>query len=240
MFPLSVAVAQGIKSSKHRNSSGQGATNSASSAPRRQAPVPTWLPEGEYARGMANYDRREDMLKGHIITNRIQAEVAAVVQPQVELFRQQKRDEIDAMSESDLKTLLKSYRNPTPFASRVKKSVQRTLKMRTSNNSRTELIALAKQLYVPSAVSAYRGDIEHQARQAAIARLSSAEKEQLEDETDYIEHERAGNIRATMGPGISPYEWISSEEQASRIADAMGSMGGRRKTRRSAKNRRHY
>jgi hypothetical protein len=231
MFPLAVAVAQGIKKHGQRTSSHKRATNT-NTGVSKSGPLYEPLPPGVYERGMANANKKEEMLKAHIITNKIEAEIAPIVQAQLEHFRQEKIAEIDAMAESDLKTLLKSYRKPTPLVNRLKKSVKRTLRIRTANNSRRELIELAKHIYLPSAVRDYKESIEAQERQVAISRLTPAQKIQLDEETDYIAHERAGNIRATYGQGISTYEWISPEEQASRIAEYSGSMGGKRKTRR--------
>jgi hypothetical protein len=232
MFPLSVAVAQGISKRGQRTSSHKRATNTSTSV-SRSGPLYKSLPPGVYERGMANIERKEQMLRAHIITNKIEAEIAPIVQTQVEHFSQEKIAEIEAMAESDLKTLLKSLRRPTPLVNRVKKSIKRTFRIRTANNSRRELIELAKQIYLPNIVSDYKASVEAQERIVAIGRLTPAEKIQLDEETDYIAHERAGNIRATHGPGISTYGWITPEERDARIADYFGSMGGKRKTRRS-------
>ena len=231
MLPA-VIVAQGIKKQGHKSSSSRRDNNNTGRTMSKVPSMYTSLPPGEYNRGMVNYNKKEEELKAHIITNKIQAEIDAVVQPQVTLFRQEKIAEIEAKSESDLKTLLQSYRNPTPLVNRVKKSIKRTLRMRTGNNSRRELIELAKQIYLPSVVGEYKRRLESQERQAAVGRLTPAEKIRLDEETDYIAHERAGiYTRATIGYGVSPYEWITEQNVADRMAEMYG--GRKRKTRRN-------
>jgi hypothetical protein len=191
------------------------------------------IPEGVSANNVAKYDRIENTLKAHVLTNRILAQITAAVQPQVELFSQQKNAEIEAMTEAELKNLLKPHRKPTPLTRKVTKGLQRAFRTRTSNNSRRELIDLARQTYIPTAIRDYHDRIWRSETQVAVAPLTDKERQQLQDEREYIERSQPGSgwTRVKTYP---PY-WLHESEiqdRLSMLSTNQGLMGGRR-TRRS-------
>jgi hypothetical protein len=230
MIPALVAAHGKVRSSTGNSKSRSGNTNgSGANRVKRigEQSRAVILPEGEYAKGMAYYDMKERQLEAQLITNKIKVEVSANVADKITDFRQRKLEEVNSMSEADLKTLLKThdYKKPTPLLNRFKKGLMRGLTLRKSNNSRNELVELAKRTYIPDVVGAERWRLENEAGKIAVGKLTNEEKARYEEEKDWKIHKDEGYIRVTVGQGISPYTWVSKEQNEADIADFMGSMG---------------
>jgi hypothetical protein len=80
-----------------------------------------------------------------------------------------------------------------------------------------------------------REGLKYEIKKQEVAKLSSQEKMVYDEELDYQAHLKAGNIRATTGPGSTVYTWIDQDELASRMANS--GMGGKRSRRLTRRNR---
>jgi hypothetical protein len=196
-----------------------------------QSPIQL-LAEGEYAKGMVDYELKERQLESQSITNRIKTEKSAYTAPKIIAFRLKTLEEINGMSETDLKTLLKThdFKKPTPLLNRLKKGLLRGLTLRTATNSKNELVALAKNKYFDELVEEERWQLNREAEAIAVGRLTPEEKALYEEEKDWKMHkDDGGYVRVKASQGISPYVWKSKVDNEAEIGEFLGSLGGRRK-----------
>lgn len=195
------------------------------------------LTNAEIARKWAEPQAKEDLLIKHPMMNMIESRIEEAVEAQMPELTRQEKNTISNLSEAELKVIKKKYVPMTPGLNRLKKGWQRTLGKRTGNNSRRELLEFALARELPKRMRDIREDLKYEIKIQELAKLSPQEKMVYEAELDYQAHLKAGNIRATTGPGSTVYTWIDDAELASRF-EGMNGWGGKRSSRRLTRRNR--